>query len=209
MSNQNGSKQPHSARLGGPPSPGAGPGAWLDFQKASSFSKVPDVSADRLTDGYCWTDLKGYLTKEVIKALRDQCSALCIFCPVINIPTAPLLQLDAAKHTTGAALASSGFPFLSPCPAETPWLPILTAASKGAESAAQAKSCRSISSEGFAEGAPHLCRRDSTHLPTACCSPRPLLPPQSDPVPQKQRPAPTGPFPLTPTQVWLSPYSKK
>lgn len=78
-------------------------------------------------------DLKGYLTKAVIKVPRmtAQHSAFYAQSPIFHLHHR-YNKSDVVKDTRGvyAALASSGFPSLSPSPADTPWLAILTVASK-------------------------------------------------------------------------------
>lgn len=77
-------------------------------------------------------------------------------------------KLDAVEHTRGVALVSSGFPFLSSCPAETPRLATSTVASK-----AQNLQPRptppgvSLSSGGFVRVS---CTCSDWAPQTACCS---------------------------------------
>lgn len=61
-------------------------------------------------------DLKDYLTKEVIKAPRDECSVSYIFCPTINIPVTPLVQVRCCGTHKGCSISLFwlSFPVLLP-----------------------------------------------------------------------------------------------
>lgn len=115
------------------PEPELARGASRGFQKAHSFSQVPMSPLTGSQTASAEQDLKGHLTKEVIRGqgMAAQHAAFCAPSPILHLHHR-YNKSDVVQDTGGvyAALASSGFPSLSPSPADTPRLAILTVASK-------------------------------------------------------------------------------